>query len=77
MRSKTKIRIALNEFGREFKDWISYLQLADYIETRGVNVSLQSMYNILREYNIERRIVRIKGLRFTEIKFRWNVKTSG
>ena len=69
MRSKTKIRIALNEFGKECKDWISYFQLADYIETRGVNVSLPSLYSILREYNVERRKVRVKGLRFAEVKF--------
>lgn len=71
MRSKTKkIRIALNEFKKECKDWLSYYQLADYIETRGVNVSLSSLYNILREYNVERRTVRVKGLKFAEIKFR-------
>ena len=69
MRSKTKIRIALNEFKKECKDWISYFQLADYIEARGATVSLSSLYNILREYNVERRKVRVKGLSFAEIKF--------
>ena len=70
MRAKMKIRLALNEFRKECKDWISYTQLADYIERRGVNVSLSSLYDILREYNVERRTVRFKGLRFAEIKFR-------
>ena len=70
MRSKAKIRIALNEFKKECKDWISYFQLAEYIEARGVNVSLQSLYNILREYNVERRKIGVKGLHFAEVKFR-------
>lgn len=71
MRSRTeKIRLTLNELRKECKDWISYSQLADYIETKGANVSLTSLYNILREYNVERRKVRIKGLSIAEIKFR-------
>ena len=71
MRSKSKrIRAALDEFRKECTDWISYFQLADYIETIGVDVSLSSLYNILREYNVERRTVRINGLKFGEIKFK-------
>lgn len=67
---KEKIRSALNEFKKECNDWISYSQLADYVETKGVHVSLTSLYNILREYSVERRKVRVRGLSIAEIKFR-------
>ena len=70
MRSRTiKIRKALNELRKECSDWISYSQLADYIETQGASVSLTSLYTILREYNVARRKIRINGLSFAEIKF--------
>ena len=60
----------MNEIRKECKDWISYSQLANYIETRGAKASLTSLYNILREYSVERRKIRIKGLSIAEIKFK-------